>query len=204
MADVFADTDVGIAPVRDSINAAIQELCLVTGAYTRVYHLPLYAGRFFYRMSWAKDHFGWVVECRNRQAQKFLTQTDIATLSLQDPWFLKNSGSPDQYVQIGYKYIGFDKAPAASGEVLEITCAVIPGAYTSETDPIKLRPVFQQAASQYATMEFHASRGDAVRAQEWLAKYLETAGFMGLHPKQADRTFEIGKGETWPRSTNPL
>jgi hypothetical protein len=188
MADVFADTDAGIAPVRDSLNAAIQELCLVTGAYTRVYHLPLYTGRFFYRMSWAKDHFGWVVECRNRGAQKFLTQTDIATLSLQDPWFLKNSGSPDQYMQIGYRYIGFDKAPSSSGEVLEITCAVIPGAYTSATDPIKLRPVFQQAASQYAAMEFYASRGDATRANE-------------LHPKQPERTFVIGKGDSWPRST---
>jgi hypothetical protein len=104
-------------------------------------------------------------------------------------------------MQIGYRYIGFDKAPSSSGEVLEITCAVIPGAYTSATDPIKLRPVFQQAASQYAAMEFYASRGDATRANEWLAKYLETAGLMGLHPKQPERTFVIGKGDSWPRST---
>jgi len=201
MADVFLDTDAGITPVRDSINAAIQELCLVSGSYVRVYHLSLYADRFFYRMSWAKDHFGWIVECWNRQRQYKLDQTDISTLSLQDPWFLKRGGSPDRYMQIGYKYLGFDRAPASSGEVLEITCAVIPQAYTKDTDPIRLRPVFQQAATQYATMEFHASRGDAVRANEWLAKYLETAGMMQLHPKQSERTFEMGKGEPWVRST---
>jgi len=195
--DVYSD----LTPVRDSINAAIQELCLVSGSYVRVYHLPLFAGRYFYRMSWAKDHFGWIVECWNRQQQRKLEQTDISTLSLQDPWFLKRGGSPYRYMQIGYRYLGFDRAPASAGEVLEITCAVIPKAYTTDTDPIKLRPAFQQACTQYATMEFYASRGDAVRASEWLAKYLETAGMAGLHPRQPERTFETGKGAPWVRST---
>lgn len=195
--DVYSD----LAPVRDSINAAIQELCLVTGSYVRVYHLPLYADRFFYRMSWAQDHFGWIVECRNPLKQKFLTPTDIGTLSLTDPWFLKSNGSPDRYMQIGYRYIGFDRAPASSGEVLELTCAVIPKAYTTDTDPVRLRPVFQRAATQYAVCEFFASRGDAVRANEWLVKYLETAGMMQLHPKVPERTFEVGKGQQWQRST---
>lgn len=197
--DVYSD----LTPVRDSINAAIQELCLISGSYTRVYHLPLYTDRFFYRMSWANDHFGWITECWNRQQQRKLTQTDIATISLQDPWFLKRNGSPYQYMQIGYRYLGFDRAPASSGEVLEITCAVIPKAYTVDTDPVRLRPVFQRAATQYAVSEFFASRGDAMRAGEWLAKYLETAGAMQLHPKVPERNFETGKGQPWQRSTVP-
>lgn len=195
--DVYSD----LTPIRDSINVAIQELCLVTGSYTRVYLLPLFADRFFYRMAWAHDHFGWIVECWNRQSQCRLEQTDIATLSLQDPWFLKNNGSPDRYMQIGYRYLGFDRAPASAGEVLEITCAVIPKAYTTDTDPIRLRPVFQKAATQFAVADFFASRGDAARATEWLSKYLETGGMAALHPKQPERTFEMGKGQPWARST---
>ena len=202
MADVFTDTDAGITPVRDSINAAIQEICLASGSYTRVYHLPLYAGRFFYRMEWAVDHFGWVVDCWNRRRKNKLVQTDISTLALDDPWFLNNVGTPDRYMQIGWKYLGFDKAPSAHGDTLEITCVVIPKAYTSNTDPIKLRPVHQQAASQYAAMEFYASRGDVPRATEWMARYMESAGLAAFHPQQPERTFEIGRGRPeWGRST---
>jgi hypothetical protein len=187
--------------VRDSINAAIQELCLVSGFYVRTYHLPLYAGRNFYRMAWPQDHFGWVVECWNRQRRRKLAQTDISTIALTDPWFLKSSGSPDRYFQVGYRYLGFDRAPASSGEVLEITCAAIPKAYTTDMDPVRLRPAFQQAVVQYAVMEFHASRGDANRAKEWLDRYLEMAGVSSLGPKQPERTFEIGKGQPWDPST---
>lgn len=196
--DVYSD----LTPVRDSINAAIQEVCLASGSYTRVYHLPLYATRFFYRMSWAVDYFGWVVECWNRRQRNKLVQTDISTLALSDPWFLKNVGPPNRYAQIGWKYLCFDRAPSAHGDTLEITCAVIPKAYTTDTDPMKFRPVFQQAATQYAVSEFFASRGDATRAGEWLAKYLETAGMAAFHPQQPERTFQVGKGRPeWGAST---
>ena len=196
--DVYSD----LTSVRDSINAAIQEVCLASGSYVRVYHMPLYAGRFFYRMEWAVDHFAWVVECRNRRQRNKLIQTDISTLALNDPWFLKNNGPPNRYMQIGWKYIGFDRAPSAHGDTLEITCAVIPKAYTTDSDPIKLRPAFQRAATQYAVMEFFASRGDAARAGEWLAKYLETAALAAMHPQQPERAFQIGRGRSeWGRST---
>ena len=39
--DVFVDTDAGLDPIRDSINDAIQELCMVTGAYQLKYYLHL-------------------------------------------------------------------------------------------------------------------------------------------------------------------
>ena len=91
---------------------------------------------------------------------------------------------------------------SATGDTLEIKCVVIPKAYTTDTDPIKLRPVFQRAATQYAVMEFFASRGDATRAGEWLQKYLETAGLAAFHPQQPERTFQIGKGRPeWGAST---
>ena len=59
--DVFSDTAAGMAPIRDSINDALQELCMLTGSYRRPYLLPLYADRQFYRMSFERDYFGWVV-----------------------------------------------------------------------------------------------------------------------------------------------
>jgi hypothetical protein len=45
--DVFVDTDEGIAPIRDSINDAIEEISMIAGSYKRTYSLPLVANKSF-------------------------------------------------------------------------------------------------------------------------------------------------------------
>jgi hypothetical protein len=187
--DVF--TEAAIAPIRDSVNAAIAELCMVTGSAVRTYHLPLYADRHFYRMGWGVDEFAYIVECWDRAAKLRLRQTDLITLSKTDPWFLKGNGDPNRYFQVGQKYVGFDRAPSTSGKVLELLCVVIPKAYTDDSMPVKVRSLFQRAAVFYALSEYYASRGDAARATENHAKYIETAGIMGLTPQQPERTFTM-------------
>ena len=187
--DVF--TTANIAPIRDSVNAAIAELCMVTGSNLRTYHLPLYAGRHFYRMGWGVDEFGYIVECWDRTQRLRLRQTDLITLAQTDPWFLKSDGEPNRYFQVGQKYVGFDRAPSSSGKILELLCVTIPKAYTEDHMPVKIRDLFQRATVFYACSEYYASRGDAARATENFTKYMETAGIMGLTPQQPERTFTM-------------
>lgn len=190
--DVFTDTATGIAPIRNSINDAIQELCMLTGSYKRTYFLPLYADRQFYRMNWEQDHFGWVVECWDRSRRKRLTQTDLIRLTYDDPWWMQRSGPPEQYMQIGADVLGLYFKPSSNGIVLELECVCIPKPYSDDTSPIKVREAYQRAAVYMATSEFYASRGDAKRAAEFFDKYFETAGLMAMKPETEERQYRAG------------
>lgn len=198
--DVFTDTDSGMAPVRDSINDAIQELCMVTGSYKKTYLLPLYEDRMFYRMGWEQDHFGWVVEAWDRSRGMRLEQTNVLTLAMTDGFWMERTGNPEEYMQIGENILGVFYKPSANGIVLELTCACIPKAYAADTDPIKVREVFQNAAAYLAVSEFYASRGNASRATEYLNLYLETAGLMSMHPEAAERVYQTGGQQNWQPS----
>lgn len=192
--DVFLDTDAGMAQIRQSCNDAIQEICMVTGSYRRTYLLPLYADRQFYRMGWEADHFGYIVEAWDRSRQIRLIQVDLLLLASYDSWWMKRTGNPDMYLQIGKDIIGIYRKPSANGVVLEIECVCIPKAYTSDTDPVKVREVFQRAAVYLAVSEYHASRGNAQRALEYLNLYIETAGLSGIYPETAERQYQF-KGD---------
>lgn len=194
--DVFSDTASGMSPIRDSINDALQELCMLTGSYRRSYLLPLYADRQFYRMSFERDHFGWVVECWDRNRRRRLTQTDLIKLTHDDPWWMQRTGSPIEYMQIGPDILGLYYKPSANGTVLELSCVCIPKPYSSDTDPVKVREEFQRAAVYSAVCEFYASRGDAKRATEYFDRYLETAGLMGMKPEAQERPWQMG-GNKW-------
>lgn len=192
--DVFADTDAGIAQIRDSINDAVQELCMVTGAYHKAYLLPLYADRQIYRMGWEADHFGWVTEAWDRDRKQRLSQTNVLSLTEYDPWWMQRTGNPEQYFQIGDDLIGVYFKPSANGIVLELDCACIPKPYTSDTDPVKLRETFERAAVYMAVSEFYASRGDARRATEKLEGYLETGDIMAIYPDAQEKIYQFGEG----------
>lgn len=187
--DVFTPDDEGIRPIRDSLNAAIQEICMATGTYTATYHLPLYANRFFYRMGWTWDHYAWVLECWDHDRRIRLEPTDMETIRVTNPKFMESNGNPDRYVQIGFDILGFDRAPSAEGKVLELRCVAVPKAYSDDNSAIKVRDVFQRAAVLYAVSEFYASRGDAMRAKEFLDKYITTAGLAHMHRQQPERVF---------------
>jgi len=167
---------------------------MVTGSYHKTYLLPLYADRQFYRMGWEADYFGWVKEAWDRSRQIRLTRTDVLFLSNYDAWWMKRTGNPYQYLQIGEDIIGIYHKPSANGIVLELDCVCIPKAYSTDNDPIKIRDVFQRASVYYAAGEYYASRGDAKRGAEYLNKYLETSNLMVLHPDTAERHYQY-KGQ---------
>lgn len=188
--DVFLDTDDGMAPVRDSINDAIQELCMVSGAYKRTYLLPLYEDRQFYRLDWQQDYFGWVTEAWDRGRGRKLTLTDVVTVAGKDQLWMQHGGNPDEYMQLGMDIIGVYPKPSANGTVLELTCVCIPKPYATDTDPVKVREIYQRAAVYFAVSEFYASRGNAQRATEYHGRYMETAGLMAMHPATAERVWQ--------------
>ena len=189
--DVFADTDAGIAQIRGSLNDAIQELCMVTGSYRRVYHLALLQYRQFYRLAPQDDYLGYIVGAWDRSQHRRLERTDLAAMARNDPWWMKSTGPPLKYMQLGLEHIGIYMMPSANGIVLELDCVMIPLAYADDGAPIKLRANFERAAVYLAVSEFYASRGDAKRAQDYLNRHLETAGLMQLHPVQPERQWRF-------------
>ena len=190
--DVFSDDATGLALIRGSINDAIKQLCMVTGSYRKRYFLPLREDCQFYRMNWEQDYFGYVVQAFDRIRHTKLEQTDVIRLNDEDQWWMQRNGYPEKYLHVGYQYLGVYMKPSSSDNVLELDCVVIPQAYSSDTDPAKLREAFQRATVQLAASEYYASRGDANRATEWLNDALETAGLKTLHPDAAEQRYQFG------------
>lgn len=201
--DVFTDTTAGIAQIRASLNDGIQELCMVTGSYRRTYLLALLANRVFYRLAPQNDYLGYIVGAMDRQKRRRLVRTDLTALTCYDPWWLKRTGPAIQYMQLGTNHIGVYMAPSAKGIILELDCVMIPKPYSADMDPIKVRSQFETAAVYFAVSEFYASRGDAKRAVEYHAKYIETAGLSALHPMAADRQYRFGGQEEKPVEVPP-
>ena len=189
--DVFTDTTAGLTQIRDSLNDGIQALCLSSGLYTRTYHLALLENRQFYRLATVDDYFGYVVEAFDRQNRRRLTQVDLTTLAQRDPWFMKTGGPVTHYMQVGIEHIGFWRYPTAKGTVIELNCVCIPAAYATSASVVRVRQAYQRAAVYMAVSEFYASRGDANRAGDYLERAMETAGMMYLHPKQAERIWQM-------------
>ena len=188
--DVFSDDATGLAQIRDSINHGIQQVCMVTGSYQKKYYLPLREECQFYRLSWATDHFGYVVNAWDRGRHKRLAQTDVLALNNMDSRWMLHNGYPERYFHIGYQYLGINYKPSASNWILELDCVVIPKNYTADTDPWKIREPFERAVIQFAVSEYFASRGDANRAMEYINRSLETAGLKKLNPIMAERKFQ--------------
>lgn len=174
--DVFVDTDAGMAPIRDSLNDAIQEISMLTGGYKRQYLLPLRTGQAFYRFKLQNGYLGWVTDVWDIDRKFRLDQTSLGKLSAQDPRWMVGSGFPEEYMQLGDDIIGFSKKPSASANVMEITIVEIPHAYSTDTERVKLRDSFHYAAVLFAIGEYWATRGDAREARNYGVRYLDALG----------------------------
>lgn len=198
--DVFTDDATGMVQIRDSVNHAIQEICMLTGNYTRTYHLQLYEGKQFYRVSSVMDHLLYPILVWDREQRYKLQQTDLLTLSKIEPYWQQLNGDPKEYMILGHDHIGIFYRPGSDGRVLEMTWVCAPKAYTEDTDPVKLREIFQRACAYYATGEFYASRGAADRATEWFNRYMETASLGWMIPQPMERQFQFrDRGNGYPR-----
>lgn len=174
--DVFTDTDAGIAPIRDSINDAIQEITMLTGGHKRKYIIPLRKNQAFYRFRLQNGYFGWITDAWDINRDYRLTQTDLVALKEYDPRWMVGNGLPEKYVQLGTDVIGFYRKPSTSANAIELSIVEIPDPYDTSTERIKLRDSYQYAAINYAVGEYWASRGDAAEAANYGIMYLDALG----------------------------
>jgi hypothetical protein len=189
--DVFTDDSTGMAQVRDSINDAIEEICVLTGSYRKVHHIPLESSKFFYQLDPTPEAFAWPVSVWLVDQKRRLSQKDFIWLVNYNPRFLYASGTPEFYCPIGFNKICVYPAPGSDADMLEIDCVAIPDRYTLDTDRIKLRNSFQWAAVNYAVGEYWASRGDGKSAIRSHMKYLEYLGIQELYPEAYDRVWQF-------------
>lgn len=201
--DVFVDTDEGMAPIRDALNDAVQEIVMLTGFHKRQYFIPLRGNIAFYRIRLQNGSVGWITDAWNVTQQRRLEQTDLTRLSAYDPRWMIYTGSSDAYFPVGKDVVGFYPKPPVDGNVIELTLVEIPDAYQSGADRVKLRESFQYAAVNFAVAEYWATRGDAAEAQSYMTKYLDALGlskdYQPLIGQQ--RSLQTQKGP-WPQVTS--
>lgn len=186
--DVFTDDPTGMAQIRDSLNDAIEEINMLSGAVQRTYHLLLRSSQTFYRMDFKVERFAWVTDAWLVSPKRRLEQTDLVKITAQNPRWLLNSGNPQLYGQIGLDILFIWPRPAAE-LVVDLTCVVIPERYLNDYDRVKLRSMFHNAAVRYAVGEYYASRGDAKQAIEHHNKYIEIMQSAGLYPKSYEKNY---------------
>ena len=186
--DVFTDDDAGMAPVRDSLNDAIQEIVSLTGSRSVKYMIPLRQEQAFYRFSTDNGYLGWVTDAFSINNGIRLNQTDIINLNAYDLRWMTTTGDPRSYLQIGHDVIGFWPKPGSTSNTVELNIVEIPKSY-ADGQRVNLRDDFEYAAINYAVAEYWASRGDAKSALDHFQRYL---GALGL----ADR-FNLGEDKTY-------
>jgi hypothetical protein len=188
--DVFTDTDEGMKPVRDSLNDAIEEINMVSGASKRIYTLPLRSSTNWYRLAMEQGVFAWPTNIWLVGIGRRLEQKDFEWLIAYNPRWLYNTGSPERYCLVGTDWLCVHPAPATDSDTLEIEMVVIPDRYTNDAQRIQLRDTFHWAAVHFAVGEYWASRGDAKTALVHHNIYLKKLGIIDLYPETADRQWQ--------------
>jgi len=187
--DVFTDTDEGMKPIRDSLNDAIEEISLITGANRRTYTLPMRSDTNWYRLSMTQGTFAWVMNAWLVGIGRRLEQKDFEWLIRYNPRWMVNTGTPERYCVIGKDWICVHPAPSADSDAIELDIVVIPDRYTDDSERIKIRDAHHWGAVHFAVGEYFASRGDAQRATLHHNIYLKKLNILDLYPQTAERTW---------------
>ncbi len=174
--DVFTDDATGMAPIRDALNDAIQEIVMVTGGNKTTYLVPLVAEQMFYTIDGMTGYLGWVTDAWMVSRERRLEQTGLLKVTRHDPRWMITSAEPRSYFPIGKDIIGLYPKPSAVSDILELTIVEIPKEYTLDNAKVNVRKEFEYAAVQYAVAEYWASRGDADEAITHYNLYAQTLG----------------------------
>ncbi len=193
--DVFTDDDVGIAPIRDSLNEGIAEIAMLTGGQVETFHLPLRKEVQHYTLQLDNGAFGWVLDAwiwDNKRPLDVVTVKDLEV----DPRWMTDDGVTRCVFQLGTDVLGVYPRPTASSDVIELRAAIIPGEYQRDTDRIGLREEFRRALVNYAAAEYWASRGDANSARDQFALYSEALGTRLTTMETNDRVYAFGRNHS--------
>jgi hypothetical protein len=189
--DVFTDDSTGMAQIRDSINDAIEEICMLTGSVERKWYIPLKANKNFYKITSIRNVFAWPTSVWLVNQKRRLELKDFIWMVDENPRWLYNEGTPVRYFLIGSDKIAIHPAPSSATDMVEVNAVAIPSRYTLDTDKIKLRNSFQWATVHRAVSDYWASRGDAKSATRHFMKYLERLGIKSLYPEAHEQIREF-------------
>lgn len=195
--DVFLDTTAGLTQIRDSLNDAIQELCMVTACYHRPYPLSLVENRQWYKLDPQHDYVVYVYSVWDAGRLYRLERMGISEATKIAGDWASQTGPAERFICAGFDHIGIVYVPTETGRVLEVDCVCIPKPYADSTSPIRLRQNFERAAVYRAVGEFFASRGDARRALEYEERYFDTAKLMSLNPKYHEQYYYPKMDREW-------
>jgi hypothetical protein len=199
--DVFTE-DSGISSIRESLNDAVEELCLLTGSVKRNYQLIAKTGETFYRLAFNRDQYGWVTDAWLPGFRRRLEQTDIQRLNTYNPRWMQNVGTPQAYFPIGSNIIGLWPAPGGNNMMIELTCVIITQRYTSADERIKIRTAWQDIAVHFGAAEYYASTGDVTNAMGELQHFIGLAGILAGYDMSKDYRWKIKtEKEYYPRPT---
>jgi hypothetical protein len=186
--DVY--TDANITEIRDLINDAIEEVCMVTGCHRKVWHVPLKDACNFYQLPDSADAFLWAESVWLYNSKRRLEQKAFAGFTDQDYRWLLSTGGPYFYAILSYNKLCIFPAPSGSVDTLEITGAAIPKRYEEDTERIKLRESFQWSVTHRVVSEWWAMRGDARTAMYHWQQYVDKIKLPGMYPETAERKWK--------------
>lgn len=192
--DVFTDDATGMAPIRKSLNDAIQEICILSGSVRRKWYIPLEADQFFYQFdvssnSGLRDSFAWVTGVWLVDQKRPLDFVSFEWLRDYNPRWLYNKGTPERFAIFGKDKICVHPGAASSTDMLEVEGVAIPVEYSLDDDRIKLRDQFQWAAVHFAVSEYWASRGDAKSALAHHKEYLRRIQIPKIYSEAEERAW---------------
>lgn len=189
--DVYDDT--GIIEIRDLVNDAIEEVCMVTGCRQTVWHIPLKDGCFFYKVP-GPDAFGWPVAVWLYGSKRKLEQKDFSGFLELDSRWLSSTGGPWFYSLLGTDKLCVFPAPAGDADSLEVTGVAIPARYETDTDKVDLRESYQWSVVHRVVSEWWAMRGDARTAMYHWQQYVDKIKLPAFYPENADRRWKYNGG----------
>lgn len=189
--DVF-DAD-GIAEIRDALNDAIEEVCMLTGCIRRKWVVPLSAGSVFYMITSTRDRFLYPSNVALLPDNTQLLQVGLQELAVDDPKWMSHRGKPEKYALIGENKFAIFPASAGGG-TLEVYGVAMPSRYSGDNDAVKLRDNWKWCVINRAVSEFWATRGDAQSAAMFFQKYANGIGIPGMWSEYASRRWKLWGG----------
>lgn len=189
--DVFIDNEQGLKPIRRSINDAIQEVAVLNGGFVKTFHVPLTAGKSFYKIQLNNANVGWVKNCWLVNIKRRLPQTDLHVLRKFDYRWYQSTGTPNSYYPIGVDVLGFYPKPAETSDIVQIEAVVIPAPYTNDKQKTRIRKEFEWSVINYAVSEYWISRGEVQSARQHMQTYIDDLGIRGEYVISGERVHQL-------------
>lgn len=163
--------------IEDYINDAVEEVCVLTGMYVQDIHLPLHAGRDYYRLDAGKGgEFLYVNYMRVLPEGYSVGMSDTTKLTREDYNWMTRTGTPRTFFFVNPDIIRVVPMAGVGGQSLEIVASTIPPSYTLDDEVIDLDESLISVVVAYAASMIFLSMRSFPKSSYWLKVYMEGVG----------------------------